>query len=160
MLLLMHLTHWFPFSPLVASETSEAAKQSTLPSENSLYTVSPEIVDCLNVDVILPYLLKHSLLTQSQLELMLLNTIPRNEKVQQLIKWLPGKGPDFLEAFITCLIDSAEGQVTHRHHYLGNKLRAKKVKAEKELEDEAENELPELMIHNTRHQSISKWPIF
>lgn len=103
-------------------------------------------------------MLKHSLLTQSQLEILLLTTSPRNEKVQKLINWLPGKGPNFLEVFIACLIDSAVGQVSHCHHYLGNKLKAKKVKEEKELEDtdEAKDELPELMSHDTSQHSISK----
>lgn len=127
-----------------------------LASENSLYEVAPEIVETLDMDIILPYLLKYDIITQSELETLLLPTVVRNYKVQLLLSWLPQNGPCFLDVFIECLSDSAEGQVSHQHFHLSRQLRAKKAEEEEALEDERDDEVSELPSSNSSQQSIGK----
>lgn len=148
--------HWLIY-PLVyiASETLATVIHSTLPSETSLYEISPEIVDTLDIDSILPYLLKYHILTRDQMETLLLPVLTRKYKVELLISWLPQIGPDFLDVFIDCLSDSAEGYVNHQHFRLSSQLRAKKIEDEKEL-DEREDEVSELLSHDSSQQSMGK----
>lgn len=108
------------------------------PSKTALRNVRAAIVRELDVDLILPSLLRYKLLTQDQEVILRSLAITRVIKVRELITWLPSKGPYFLDLFIECLTDSAQGQVDHRHYVLAKRLEAERDKAEKELKSKEE----------------------
>lgn len=111
-----------------------AQRRIESPSEVALREVHTEIVAELDVDLILPYLVRSRLLTVDQEAY--LNSVEVSDmlKVQKLTAWLPSKGPNFLDIFIRCLIDSSRRQVDHRHYTLAERLEAERAKAEEELD--------------------------
>ena len=115
---------------VTATETPEAVKQSKTPSEIALHVLSPDIESDLDVDIILPHLLKRHLLTKDQEEHLNLSRT-RTKKARDLITWLPKKGTESFDLFTTCLIDSSKGHKSHLE--LAKKLKAEKEKAEQDL---------------------------
>ena len=108
-----------------------AVKQSKTPSEIALRALSPEIEEYLDVDIILPHLLRCHLLTKYEQEEHLFFPRDRTRKTRDLIIRLSNKGPKAFDLFVECLINSSEGHSSHRE--LAMKLKAEKEKAEQDL---------------------------
>ena len=121
---------------IIATLSSSSPVQSTSvstsmsPSETALHRAYADIKTSLDVDLVLPYLLQRYLLSQAQVESLQLHGKSHTMKIYNLTMWLSQKGPNFLDLFIQCLIDSSEGKKDHRHHILAEKLRAERAAAE------------------------------
>ena len=73
----------------------------------------------MNVNAVIPYLNKHDLVTRQEYEILLNDVITTDEKINKLVSWLPTKGPNALERFITCLNESGSGT---GHNILARKI--------------------------------------
>lgn len=98
----------------------------------ALHRAYADIKTNLNIDLILPYLLRRDLLSQTQVDSLKLPGKSHTKKIYDLTMWLSQKGPNFLDLFIQCLLDSSKGKEDHRHHILAEKLRAERATAESE----------------------------
>lgn len=67
------------------------------------------MVKGLNIRTILPYLIEEGLLTNQERDILLSDSRTDNEKINNLMTWLPRKGSDSLERFTKCLKKSSEG---------------------------------------------------
>lgn len=74
----------------------------------------------MNVEVLLPYLNQHGLLTRDEHEDLINPLHTSATKVNKLLVWLPCKGSRFLYRFVECLQQSAEECPPHKE--LGNLL--------------------------------------
>ena len=79
------------------------------PSERALKECHPTIRQLLSVSAIYPYLNRHHLLTDEQEADLSLPNQTDFERADKLIRWLPKKGPDFLEKFVDSLQQSSQG---------------------------------------------------
>ena len=73
-----------------------------------------ELSRLLNIDLLLPYLNQHGLLTRDEHEDLINPLHTSATKVSKLLVWLPRKGSRFLYRFIYCLQQSAEECPSHK----------------------------------------------
>ena len=73
-----------------------------------------ELSRLLNIDLLLPYLNQHGLLTRDEHEDLVNPLHTTATKVSKLLVWLPRKGSRFLYTFIYCLQQSAEECPPHK----------------------------------------------
>ena len=94
--------------------------------KNVLFKLGPDIREGLNIETILPYLVKHRLTTSEERELLLSSSATTTEKKNKLIYlWLPHKGNDSLGRFMDALKDSIKEEPTHET--LACKIQAKRA---------------------------------
>ena len=67
-----------------------------------------ELLRLLNIELLLPYLNQHGLLTGNEHEDLINPLHTSTTKANKLVVWLPHKGSRFLYKFIECLQQSAE----------------------------------------------------
>ena len=79
----------------------------------------PLLRQYLQCEAVFPYLVQKKLLTQAQQSELTLLTLGPYEKVDRLLLYLPRSRPDFLELFVDCLRQSADGT---NHEKLANEL--------------------------------------
>ena len=88
--------------------------------EKILQKYHVELLRQLNVELLLPYLNQHGLLTRDEHEDLINPLHTSATKVNKLLVWLPRKGSRFLYRFVECLQQSAEECPPHKE--LGNLL--------------------------------------
>ena len=74
----------------------------------------------LNIEVLLPYLIKYHLITASFQQELELQTITPNNKVDRLLAELPRKGENSLELFIKCLRESVIDEAGTNHEAIAD----------------------------------------
>jgi hypothetical protein len=74
-----------------------------------LKSCTPELLELLSLDRILPYLYEHDLLTDKEEAFIGHPYVARRKKVTRLIMALPVKGPTALQRFVDCLRSSSQG---------------------------------------------------
>lgn len=65
--------------------------------------IAVEFTDLINVDALLPQLMKHQLLTHDQAYLCHYQSTPPNQKSQELLKYLRHKGDEVVQKLLCCL---------------------------------------------------------
>ena len=93
--------------------------------ERLLADLHSDFTSSLNVRAILPYLITNGLITREERDVLLKDCYTDDYKINQLMTWLPKKGPDVIEKLIKCLEESSEGT--------GHEALAKKVQSLKEI---------------------------
>lgn len=63
----------------------------------------------LHLRQIFPYLNQERLLTDTESEKLMNECFSTHDRIDELLKWIPKKGPDALARFIACLSKSADG---------------------------------------------------
>lgn len=69
----------------------------------------PALVKTLDVREILPHLNQTGLTTERESESLSNAYVSTEDKINKLVSWIPRKGPDSLEKFVTCLRASSIG---------------------------------------------------
>ena len=93
--------------------------------ERLLADLHPDFSSSLNIRAILPYLITNGLITREEREVLLKDCYTDDYKTNQLMTWLPKKGPDVTEKLIKCLEESSEGT--------GHRALAKKLQSLREI---------------------------
>ena len=94
-------------------------------TEQLLADLHSDFTISLNVRAILPHLITNGLITREERDVLLKDCYTDDYKINQLMTWLPKKGPDVTEKLIKCLEESSEGT--------GHGALAKKVQRLKEI---------------------------
>ena len=63
----------------------------------------------LDLDQVFPHLNQQRLLTYSEQEKLKNERFTTDERIDELLKWIPKKGSDALKRFVKCLQNSADG---------------------------------------------------
>ena len=74
--------------------------------------IAVEFTDLINVDALLPQLMKHQLLTHDQAYLCHYQPTPPNQKSLELLKYLRHKGDEVIQKLLCCL----DKETTHLGH--------------------------------------------
>ena len=82
---------------------------STEQVERLLADLHPDFASSLNIRAILPYLITNGLITREERDVLLKDCHTDDYKINQLMTWLPKKGPDVTKKLIKCLEESSEG---------------------------------------------------
>ena len=83
--------------------TSDSSERMKL----ALQVITPEIVEVLNVEEILPSLYRHNILTRDEYEMFLDEHISRRKKAQKIVTLLSKK--ECFDGFVISLKDTARG---------------------------------------------------
>ena len=75
----------------------------------TLQACSAEIFQKLHVSAIVPYLMKHNMLTLRDQQVLTNDRTPDQDKIGHILKILPKKGEEFYGKFVFCLCESKEG---------------------------------------------------
>lgn len=77
--------------------------------EKAFYQYRAVLHNSLDVQAVLPFLIKHRLLTQCDKDKLKNPYVPNSEKVNYLMEMLPREADHWLDDFIQCLEESSEG---------------------------------------------------
>ena len=92
--------------------------------ERLLADLHSDFSSSLNIRAIFPYLITNGLITREERDVLLKDCYTDDYKINQLMTWLPKKGPDVIEKLIKCLEESSEGT---GHGALAKKVQSLKM---------------------------------
>lgn len=100
------------YENFLAIWAGEIVLQLSPPEEEKvLLRANPKLSELLNIEEILPFLLKYELMTSSDevYEILFKEVFTRKRKIQELVEWFSHQEKKILSRFIACLRESADG---------------------------------------------------